>query len=89
MIKIEQLTEGTKATIERTGAGTVGVYPGMLLSRGEFDTLKVTSGVVTYSIDELEVKTVEAPKAVPKAVIPPPVVAPVVAPVVKTTKATK
>ena len=58
MIKIEQLTEGTKATIERTGAGKVNLYPNMLLTRSEFDTLCFTLGSITYSVDELEVTTI-------------------------------
>ena len=73
MIKIEQLTEGTKATIERTGAGKVNLYPNMLLTRSEFDTLSYTVGSITYSIDELEVVTItkdtsESIKATPAPV---------------------
>jgi len=58
MIKIEKLSTGIRATIERQGAGKVSLYHGMLLSRTEFDTLKFDTGSITYSIDELEVVTI-------------------------------
>ncbi len=58
MIKIEKISPNIRATIERSGAGKVTVYVGMLLSKAEFETLKFDIGSITYSIDELEVVTI-------------------------------
>ncbi len=58
MIKIEKVSGDTLASITRAGAGKVKVYPNMLLSNVEFDTLDLEYGSITYSIDEMELKTI-------------------------------
>jgi len=56
MIKIEALLNGGKATIIRHG-NTMPVYLGMLMTKEELDTLKLLSGSITYSVEELDVIT--------------------------------
>jgi hypothetical protein len=60
MIKVERITEGTKATIIRksvSGDVTVNLYPTMLMTHQELATLEIKNGQVTYSIDEEKVVT--------------------------------
>ena len=76
MIKIEQMTEGCKATIKDNQ-----IFVGQLFNYSDIETLVVTQGSVTYSIDESEVKVVEAVVAPAKTkakVAPAPVVTEVV-----------
>lgn len=56
MVKVEALLNGCKATIIRHG-NSMPVYLGMLMTREELETLKVLSGSITYSVDEIEVIT--------------------------------
>ncbi len=60
MIKIEKITEGTKATITRksvSGDVKVNLYVSMLISHAELATMEIKNGQVTYSIDEEKVVT--------------------------------
>ena len=63
MIKIEKMSKDAKASIKRvtvSGESEIGLYAGMLMSLRELSTLKVLSGSVTYSIDEMEIITQHA-----------------------------
>lgn len=56
MIKIEALLNGCKATIVRHGH-SMPVYLGMLMTLEELETLKLLSGSITYSVEEVDVIT--------------------------------
>jgi len=101
MIKIERST-ATNATILRNGARQP-VTLNMIVTAQELDSLEADSGSIIYSVDELEVKTVDfQPKqSTPAPVIKPVTVAvtdtvvtttvakPIIQPARKTTKATQ
>lgn len=59
MIKIESLSPNAEVVFTRADQPHPATV-GWLLTREEFDTLKVIKGELTYSIDELEVVTVVA-----------------------------
>ena len=56
MVKIEIITPGAAVTVLRNG-GRVQVYEKQFINYNEIETLEVTGGDVTYSIDEMEVVT--------------------------------
>lgn len=56
MVKIEKLSEGCKAILKSGDQ----VFNGQLITHEEFETLKVITGSVLVSIDEKELKIVEA-----------------------------
>lgn len=56
MIKIEKLSEDCKAILKSGDQ----VFNGQLITHEEFETLKVITGSVLVSIDEKELKIVEA-----------------------------
>ena len=67
MVKIEIITPGAAVTVLRNGE-RLQVYEKQFINYNEIETLEVTGGDVTYSIDEMEVVTksgVNAP-AVPQ-----------------------
>jgi hypothetical protein len=55
MIKIERMSEGCKATVNGNQ-----IFVGQLFTYSDIKTLEVLSGVVTYTVDEAEIKEVEA-----------------------------
>lgn len=55
MIKIERMSEGCKATINGSQ-----IFVGQLFNYQDIKTLEVTAGKVMYTIDENEIKEVEA-----------------------------
>jgi hypothetical protein len=59
LVKIENLSPDARVTFVREGNPQV-ARVGYLLDSAEFESLKVETGTVTYSIDELEVVTVSA-----------------------------
>jgi len=68
MIKIESMSEGCKATINGSQ-----IFVGQLFNYKDIKTLVVTVGKVMYTIDENEIKEVEAVvvvKPVSKTVAP-------------------
>jgi hypothetical protein len=101
MIKIERST-AVNATIVRNDVRQP-VTLNMTVTQAELDSLQADSGTITYSVDELEVKTVDfQPKqSTPAPVIKPVTVAvtdtvvtttvakPIIQPARKTTKATQ
>ena len=56
MVKIEIITPGAAVTVLRNGE-RLQVYEKQFINYNEIETLEVTGGDVTYSIDELEVVT--------------------------------
>lgn len=56
MVKIEIISPGASASILRNGA-RMQVFEKQLISYAEADTLEVTGGDVTYSVNESEVIT--------------------------------
>lgn len=56
MVKIEIMTPGAAATILRNGTRQA-VFEKQLITYAEADTLEVTGGSVTYSVNETEVFT--------------------------------
>lgn len=100
MIKIERNT-ASKATILRNGVRQP-VTLNMTVTQAELDSLEAEGGTITYSVDELEIKTVDfrpaaptAPAAEPPAIPPAiPVAAatpakPIIQPARKTAQAAK
>lgn len=72
MVKIEIITPGAAVTVLRNGQ-RVQVHEKQFINYDEINTLEVTGGDVTYSIDEMEVVTksgVAAP-AVPQTTAEP------------------
>lgn len=59
MIKIETIYENTYGHITREGRA-VPIYRSQIISYAEFETLVLTSGKVLVSIDEQELREVEA-----------------------------
>jgi hypothetical protein len=55
MIKIERMSEGCKATVNGSQ-----IFVGQLFGYNDIESLVVTEGKVMYTIDEAEVKEVEA-----------------------------
>jgi hypothetical protein len=72
MIKIERST-ATNPTILRNGTRQP-VTLNMTVTQAELDSLQADSGTIMYSVDELEVKTVDFQ---PKPATPTPVITPV------------
>ena len=72
MVKIEIITPGAAVTVLRNGE-RLQVHEKQFINYNEIDTLEVTGGDVTYSIDELEVvtKSGNAAPAVPQATTEP------------------
>ena len=62
MIKIERMSEGCKATVNGNQ-----IFVGQLFNYKDIRTLVVTEGKVTYTVDETEIKEVEAAAKAPKA----------------------
>lgn len=63
MIKVEKMSKDAKASIKRvtvSGESDITLYPGMLMNLKELSSLKLVSGSVTYSIDEMEIITQHA-----------------------------
>lgn len=58
MVKIESINGCVTATIKRGNTETP-VFKGQLLHMHDIETLKVVGGSLEYSIDELELVTVE------------------------------
>lgn len=56
MVKIEIITPGAAVTVLRNGE-RLQVHEKQFINYNEIDTIEVTGGDVTYSIDELEVVT--------------------------------
>lgn len=56
MVKIEIITPGAAVTVLRNGQ-RVQVHEKQFINYDEIDTIEVTGGDVTYSIDEMEVVT--------------------------------
>jgi hypothetical protein len=67
MVKIEIITPGAAVTVLRNGE-RVQVIEKQYINYNEIDTIEVTGGEVTYSIDEMEVvtKSGNAAPAVPQ-----------------------
>lgn len=72
MIKIETMSEDCIATVNDNR-----IFVGQLFTYTDIQTLKVTAGKVMYTVDELEIKEVEAPA---KVVKPAKVIKPVAVP---------
>lgn len=72
MVKIEIISPGASATILRNGE-RVSVLLKQLITYEEADTLEVTGGTVTYSVNESEVftKSGDAAPTVPQATTEP------------------
>lgn len=72
MVKIEIISPGASATIVRNGE-RVPVLLKQLITYDEAETLEVTGGTVTYSVNETEVltKSGDAAPAVPQAAAEP------------------
>ena len=64
MIKIERMSEGCKATVNGNQ-----IFVGQLFSYSDIETLAVTEGKVMYTVDEAEVKEVEAEVVAPAPVL--------------------
>jgi hypothetical protein len=60
MIKIEKLSDDARVLVVRNGKKTQ-IFTGQLISHNDWQTVEVVSGSVTYTVDELEVKTLFAP----------------------------
>jgi len=67
MIKIERIS-AIKPTIERNGVRQP-VTQNMVVTQAELDSMEAESGSIMYSVDELEVKTVDFQPS--KATTPP------------------
>ena len=98
MIKIERST-ATNPTILRNG-NRQPVTLNMVVTQAELDSLQATGGTITYSVDEMEVKTIDfqpasAPAPVVDAaptaaqVVAAPVAKPIIQPARKTARATQ
>lgn len=72
MVKIEIISPGAAATIMRNGVRQE-VFPKQLITYEEADSLEVTGGEVTYSVNETEVitKSGNAAPVVPQAAAEP------------------
>ena len=55
MIKIERMSEGCKATVNGSQ-----IFVGQLFDYNDIESLAITVGKVMYTVDENEVKEVEA-----------------------------
>lgn len=65
MIKIERMSEGCKATVNGSQ-----IFVGQLFDYNDIESLAVTVGKVMYTVDEAEVKEVEAAVGAEVAVVP-------------------
>ena len=59
MIKIEKLSKDARVLVTRNDK-TSQVFVGQLISFDDWQSVEVLAGEVTYSIDELEVRTIVA-----------------------------
>lgn len=72
MVKIEIISPGAAATILRNGERQA-IFEKQLITYAEAETLEVTGGTVTYSVNETEVltKSGDTAPAVPQATTEP------------------
>lgn len=63
MIKIEHMDKAV-ATIQR-GDEVISLFTGQIIDAYDLPSLRVTSGTITYSVDETEVVSVRAEVAAP------------------------
>jgi hypothetical protein len=66
MIKIEKVSPGAKAFVTQADGTKRQVFPGILLSFSEADSLEISGGTVMYTVNETDIITKSSVEVVAK-----------------------